>query len=136
MRIGDHEFGVEPPDLVLMRYRGTLSAPDFVRAMEWLRTQAGDWPHMLVLVDVSELTTIPAETRKVVPDATSWMNMRGISFYGAGFAVRTVSMMLVKVINLVRGTDNPPHYSSDEAEGRLWIEQRRTELAQQQERRA
>lgn len=136
MRIGDHEFGFEPPDLVIMRYRGTLSAPDFARGMEWLRTQCSDWPYMLLLVDVRELTTIPADTRKIVPEATSWMPMRGIAFYGAGFAVRTVSMMLVKVINLVRGTDNPPHYSNEEAEARAWIEERRAELAQQQERRA
>ena len=136
MRIGDHEFGFEPPDLVIMRYRGTLAAPDFTRGMEWLHGHCGDWPHMVLLVDVSELTTIPPDTRKIVPEATSWMPMRGISFYGAGFAVRTVSMMLVKVINLVRGTDNPPHYSNDETAARSWLDERRAELAREEGRPA
>ena len=128
-RIGEHEFEVEAPDLVVMRWRGALTLRDFTRGIDYLHSQCGDWRSMLLIADLSGMTAIPAEVRKVVPDQTAWMPMRGTVISGASFTIRTVAVMLLKIINLVRGTDNPTYYARDEHEARVWIEQRRRELA-------
>ncbi len=127
-KIADHEFEIEPPDTVVMRYRGRLTVPDFTRTITFLYEHCSTWPHMLLLVDLSRLEAIPADVRKIVPDVTGWMPMRGTVICGASFTIRTIAVMLLKMINLVRGTDNPSSYTNTEAEAREWIERRRIAL--------
>lgn len=129
-RIGEHEFEIDPPDVVIMRWRGALTPTEFSRGIEYLRGKCSDWPHMLLLADLSGVTTIPADVRRIVPELTSWMPFRGVVITGASFTIRTVAVMLFKVINLVRGADNPTHYASSEEDARQWLAQRRRELAE------
>lgn len=131
-RIGEHEFEIDPPDVVIMRWRGALTPAEFGRGIEYLRGKCSDWPHMLLLADLSGVTAIPADVRRIVPELTSWMPFRGVVITGASFTIRTVAVMLFKVINLVRGTDNPTHYASSEEDARVWLAQRRRELTEGQ----
>ncbi len=129
MKIGEHEFEIDPPDVVIMRWRGLLAPTEFGRGIEYLRGSCSEWPYMILIADLSGVASIPADVRRIVPELTSWMPFRGVAIVGASFTIRTVAVMLFKVINLVRGTDNPVHFKATEAEARAWIESRRLELA-------
>ena len=129
LRSGPHEVDIEAPDLVTLRWRGVLGPNDLVRAFEQLREHCSSWPHLLVVNDISKLESIPPDTRRVVPEATGWMPMRGVVMFGGSFAVRTLAMLLLKVVNLLRGGENPSHFVTTEEEARAWIEQRRRQLA-------
>lgn len=128
VRSGPHELQIEDPDLVTLRWRGVIGPTDLLRAFEQLHQHCGAWPHVLVVNDMSQLESIPPETRRVVPEATGWMPMRGVVMYGGSFAVRTLATLLLKVVNLVRGGENPSHFVTTEDDARAWIEQRRVAL--------
>lgn len=127
-KIGEHELDIEPPDTVIMRYRGRLGIVDFTRSIDYLHQHCSAWPHMLLIVDLSRLEAIPADVRRIVPDVTSWMPMRGTMICGASFTIRTIAVMLLKMINLLRGTDNPSDYFASEVDARVWLEKRRAAL--------
>lgn len=130
-RIGPHEVEIEEPYLVIMRWRGGLSAADVTAAFEYVGRHAVGWQHMLLYEDIAELGAIPAEVRRVVPGLTNALPLRGIAFVGGSFAHRTVVTLLLKVINLARKADNPSEFFADESAARSWLDARRAQLREE-----
>jgi hypothetical protein len=90
---------------------------------------------MLVMVDQSDLGSIPPESRKVAPELSARLPLRGIVVWGGSPVIRAISTLILKMINLLRRGDNPIASVDGEASARQWIEKRRMVLlADAQER--
>jgi hypothetical protein len=112
-----------------MATEGHVEKQDMIEMVDVLEKRIRDWPHVFLLVDQQKQTGISPEARKVIPEIASWVPYRGTAIYGGSFAMRVVSEMLMKMINLVRGMDNPTVFPKLEAEARAFIDKRRKELA-------
>lgn len=123
-----HELIIEEPDVAVMRWHGAMNPQQAIAMFDELKKHCASWPHVILLEDLRELEGLPADVRRVVPEVTRWVPMRGIAIIGAGFALRTVVILLLKMVNLTRGTDNPSEFFADEAAARAWIDGRRAEL--------
>jgi hypothetical protein len=104
--IGPHLFRFEPPDVGYLRYDGDVDG-DLAGAM----TKVGK---------------VSAEARKRSGQGAKDLNLRGVAVVGASAAIRIVSALVSRAIDLVNGNiDNPTRFFETERDARVWIAQRR-----------
>src|SRR5262245_51259546 len=99
---------VEPPDICVWRCVGYVSAAD-IRAMYDVQSQfAESKRYLLVLVDLTKIGAVPAETRKAAAERREVMPVRGTAFFGGSFHFRVVTKAVSTAIRLLfKPPDNP-----------------------------
>lgn len=123
--IGNHRIELREPDVGLLEWHGVVQPDQFRAMIAEIEVRCAGWPWMLIMVDQSDLGTIPPESRKVVPELSSRLPLRGIAVWGGSPIVRAVSTLILKMINLVRRGDNPIVTVDGEASAQRWIDKRR-----------
>ncbi len=123
---GPHRFCWEPPDLGHVVYSGYVDA-DMVQsfaaqARPFLLAQ----PLLFMLVDVTALTKISAEGRKMSAESSKGLQLRGVAIVGSSPSLRVVAGLVSRAVEILSGnTENPTRFFDRETEARDWIAHRR-----------
>ncbi|MDI1483433.1 hypothetical protein [Polyangium sp. y55x31] len=129
----ENEILTEEPDLVLIHFRGHVSADEARRLYDTqLRFSKGK-PHLFLILDVEEFGEMPAEARRVVingpKDRTPVAPILGCAFIGANFHTRVLGTMIFRAARLLRGVNTfPVHFCDTEAEARAFIDTLRRKI--------
>lgn len=127
---GDIIVRWEPPDLLLLTYKGHISLPILERAIAESNRHVGQAPYHLALIEVSQFVSMVPEGRKLAVDAAAESNIRGSALIGASFHIKVLGNLLMRAANLIyRDKDNPLIFCDNEAEARVWLNERRRVLA-------
>lgn len=115
----------EPPDLLLMQYRGHLTAAHIERAVAESKRCIGEQPYHIALLDISKLQGMTPEARKIAVASSDAVNIRGVAVIGASFHFKVLGRLLGRAAQLVyRAKDNPLEFFDSEAEARVWLKER------------
>jgi hypothetical protein len=127
-KVGAHTLRFEPPDILFLRPSGAMSGIEASEILDAFTQFAERRPCAFGLMDVSELGSITAETRRIV---IKWKRPRSsdMAVYGASFRHRVTLQLLSKAAQLL-GHDRPPtNFLETEREARAYLEERRRALA-------
>lgn len=115
----------ERPDLLLMQYKGHLTAAHIERAIAESKRHIGEQPYHIALLDVSTLQGLTPEARKIAVASSDDVNIRGVAVIGASFHIKVLGRLLARAAQLVyRAKDNPLEFFDSEAEARVWLKER------------
>jgi len=106
-------------------------APDELREAINRRVQeTTHWPYVLTVVDMRHQTEgLSGEARKVLSRRPqTGPAVRGIAIFGASYAMRTTTTLLMDVLDLGGENEAPCRFFDTEAEAMTWIEDRQTTL--------
>ena len=130
-RIGPHVVRFEPPDICVVRFGETLTAEEGRAIFEEELRVAEEHGPIFVLADFRGVRTITAEARKLSAELSSPPQILGVSNFGVTFQVRVLAKLVISLRRLARKPiDGLLQMSSNEAEARAWIAERRRERAQ------
>lgn len=127
IRIGPNEASFEEPDVLVFRYFGEMVPEEVIELHAKARDVCGTWPRAFNLVDLRK-ATLPAKTRKVIPESLKGIPLRGAAFLSGDFIMLTLGKMIGLMTNLTNKVDNPLSFHSEEEEARAWIARRREKL--------
>lgn len=127
IRVGPNEASFEAPDVLVFRYHGEMQPDEVIELHAKAREVCGHWPRAFNLVDLRK-ATIPAKTRKVIPESLRGIPLRGAAFVSGDLLLRTLGKMIGVMTNLTNKVDNPLSFHAEEEEARSWIAARRAEL--------
>lgn len=119
----------EPPDTTVWRFKGTISE-DGMRELTHLekRLIAG-FPYLLKLVDLRHAGNISPGARKAGAEKVHEVPVEGVAIFGANFAIRVLANLVIRAGCIMRGINTvPTMFFETEAEGRAWLERRRTQI--------
>jgi hypothetical protein len=133
--VGKHRVELREPDVGYLEWHGLVTPDEFRELVEEVATRCASWPWMLIMVDQSDLEAIPPESRKVAPELSARLPLRGIVVWGGSPVIRAIAMLIMKMINLLRRGDNPIASVADAASAQVWIEKRRLVLLADPEER-
>jgi hypothetical protein len=128
---GAHRMIHEPPDTVVLAGGGAVSGEEMAAMVQALAEWSRGMPFVLMLVDLSTVTSIPAEARRALTLHGKALPPRAIALYGGSFAIRVASTMMERASDLLsRGQkrDRWMHHAGDEAEARQWLAEMRGKL--------
>ncbi len=135
IRVGLNVAEFEPPDVLVLRYKGEMEPDAVIELHARARDVCGSWPRAFNLVDLRD-SSIPARTRKVIPESLKGIPLRGAAFITPSFFLRTLGKMIGVMTNATNKVDNPLSFHADEESARAWIARRREELDAEVERAA
>lgn len=130
------EYGIvqrwEPPDTMFAQYAGHLQVGDIRRAHAEVKASVQGCPYFLMLIDASRLTSVSGEARRAMAEnGETAKRLRGTAIVGASFHFRALGTMVARAVSLLnRHEDNPTRFFATEAEGRVWLAERRRTLSQ------
>ena len=127
IRVGTNVAEFEPPDVLVLRYRGEMEPEQVIELHARARDVCGSWPRVFNLVDLTG-SSIPARTRKVIPESLKGIPLRGAAFISPSFLLRTLGKMIGLMTNATNEVDNPLSFHADEETARAWIARRRQEV--------
>lgn len=128
-KVGEHILRFEPPDLAHVILSGDVSVRDMEGIGAYLRAHRAKGSHILAMVDLAAMGNVPPEARRTA--AVDKINplYRGMALYNANFRTRVLAKLLLGAMRLLSAEKTPIAFFRTEDEARLWIEQRRSELA-------
>ena len=129
VHFGPHLFRWEPPDLGHILYDGTVDGAMvnalYAQTRRFLLLQ----PRVFMLVDLTRLSRISAEARKLSAEGSKGLNLRGVAIVGASPLMRVVAGLVSRAVELMGNrADNPTRFFETEREARAWIAARRGSL--------
>jgi hypothetical protein len=125
-RAGEHLPRWEPPDVAFLAYIGDLDGDSAYQLSQVSRPFTLPTPYVLLLIDMSRVGKITPEARKCLTAGSRNVLLRGIAVCGASNAMRILSMLITRAVDVIYGyTDNPTRFFSNEAEARAWLVERR-----------
>ncbi|AUX47281.1 uncharacterized protein SOCE26_087990 [Sorangium cellulosum] len=128
-KIGEHTVGVgEDDDTLALNLRGDVAPEQVQQFFDFMESWSAGRGYVLVTGDVSQLGTISAEARKLVSRHARRVPIRGVVYYGASFAAKLISTLVVSGYSFVTGADISLHFVDDAAEARVWLAKRRAQL--------
>jgi hypothetical protein len=116
----------EEPDITFTRFIGDVSEDDMRRIFaEWQRLIVGK-RYTFHLIDLSRMTRLSPEARKVARDVRSESLTRATVMFGASWQLRALLTIFLRAVNLLRGnTDNPVAFFDTDSQARVWLAERR-----------
>ncbi len=76
---------------------------------------------VLVLCDTHRTGTISPSARKVMANEMRAVRFDAIAIFGASFAVRVISTLAAKSVQILTQQSYPVHFFDTEAEARAWL---------------
>ena len=76
---------------------------------------------VLVLCDTRRTGTISPSARKVMANEMRAVRFDAIAIFGASFAVRVISTLAAKSVQILTHQSYPVHFFDTEAEARAWL---------------
>ena len=124
----------EPPDTMFARYVGQLDVVHLRKAQIEVKDSQQGLPYFLILIDVSQLSSISSEARRTMTEnGETARNLRATAIVGASFHFRALGTMVARAVAILnRQVDSPTRFFSTEAEARVWLAERRRSLASNQ----
>ena len=128
MQIGSHSVSLDG-DVLKLKLRGTF-LPDELRAVLQLAEQLiATKGHYFTIVDLSELATVPAETRRLSVEWARSYRIGANACFGGSDATRILIALAMNSICLLTGTAAPVAFFATEQESSAWIAKQRGKLA-------
>lgn len=132
---GPHVFRWEPPDLGCLVYDGYVDGAMVKSLAAQTREFLLGVPRVFMLVNVSRLTRITAEARKLSAENSKGLNLHGVAIVGASPLMRVVAGLVSRAVELLREhRDNPTRFFENERDARAWFAVRRGEMEQSAQR--
>lgn len=129
LHFGPHVFRWQPPDLGHVIYDGQVDGPMVASLNAQSRRILLGRPRLFMLVDVTKLTKITSEGRKLAAQGSQDLNLRGVAIVGASASIRIIAGLVGRAVELLSGsTNNPTRFFETEREARTWIAARREEV--------
>lgn len=129
LRFGPHVFRWEPPDLGHVIYDGQVEGPMVASLNDQTHRILLGRPWLFMLVDVTKLTRITSEARKLAAQGSKDLNLRGVALVGASASIRILAGLVSRAVELLgNNTNNPTRFFESEGEARAWIAARRAEV--------
>jgi hypothetical protein len=126
---GSHVFRWEPPDFGYIVYDGYVDGPMVASFSTQSRPILLGKPWIFMLVDVTKLTKITSEGRKLSAQGSKDLNLRGVAIVGASPSMRVIAGLVSRAVEILGGsTNNPTRFFENEREAHAWIATRRSEL--------
>jgi hypothetical protein len=129
MTPGMSSISFEQPDTTVWRFVGDVSE-DGMRALTLREKQLIEGvPYLLKLVDMSQAGNISAEARKAGAEKIHDVPVMAVAIFGANFTIRVLANLVIRAGCIMRKIDTvPTRFFETEAEGRVWLLSKRTEL--------
>jgi hypothetical protein len=131
-RIGAHTTWLEDPDLIVLRLAGDVSLDDAEEINRRHFELIGDREAIFLLVDMAGLGADTPAGRKLTSEALTRMPLRGLAVCHAHLEARVMAKMVITGAELFKTEETakfPVSFFDDEPPARVWIEERRKELA-------
>ena len=128
---GQQFTALELPDVLYMKLKGKVNLDECRQINRAHIEYAQDVPFFLYFIDLTELEDLPPDVRKEASATVKLLPVRGTVVFNAPLRAKVLARLLLTASNLFRrGPEvNPLIFVDSEAEGRTWIERRRSELA-------
>lgn len=129
VRVGNHLFRWEPPDLGYMTYTGDLDGDAATALSVESRQITTGKARIFLLVNMAKLGRVSKEARSHSAHGSKDLAIRGIAIVGASAYIRIIAGLVSRAVELMQSQkDAPTRFFATEAEGRQWIAQRRHAL--------
>ncbi|MDC3959060.1 hypothetical protein [Polyangium jinanense] len=124
--IGEHTATLEPPDLLVLTFRGVIRAPH-VAAYAALRTELlADQRYLLTLADLRRVEGVEPACRRSIA-AIRDERAQATAFVGGSFRFRVVAELIANAARVFAHRKLAFRFFPDEASARSWLtEMRRT----------
>lgn len=129
---GQQWTGLELPDIVFMTLQGKVTLEECQLLNEAHISFAKEVDHFFYIIDLAELDDLPANVRKEASETVKILPLRGTVVLNAPLRARVLAKLLLTAANLFkRGPEsNPVVFADTEADARVWIEKRRSQIAE------
>lgn len=122
LKVGDHRIVQEAEDLFVITYGRSIS-PEEMRALVDFEAETSQGKPIFLMMDFTRLTTISAETRKVVGDATKRVTFRAIGIFGASFHMKVTAKLVNVAIALFRSQPFPTEFFETREQTLAWFDE-------------
>ncbi|MDI1443498.1 hypothetical protein [Polyangium sp. 6x1] len=120
---------IERPDILHVTMRGTLDVAEAKPLLAAQLAAGAEWPHAIVLCDVSELSWMSMGARRAFAETRDVGPPRAIVVIGANAMLRTLADLLFRAVIALRPTHpSPTRFVRDLAEARAAIPELRRML--------
>ncbi|MDI1449044.1 response regulator [Polyangium sp. 6x1] len=125
---GSLDMTIEPPDLVVLKARGSVAHGSGKAALSRLEAWAGPRPYYLILFDMSETVDLDAAARDHMSAWARRVPPHAMAAFGADFHIQVVLEMVQRAVSKLSGKPLHRHFSQDEATARAWLDKMRPGL--------
>jgi hypothetical protein len=133
IRIGNHEVRVEG-DIVFTRWDGPATLDEIKAHHAVMERVIAEKGRVFNLIDMRGAHQPPPEARRWMAEWSTRFRVNAVAGFGASFAMRTISMLLVRAIRILRGSEGGPIvFVATEAEARAFLKSERARLHQARE---
>ncbi|MDI1480450.1 hypothetical protein [Polyangium sp. y55x31] len=124
--IGEHTATIEPPDLLILSFRGVIRAPH-VEAYAALRAELlADQRYLLTLADLRRVEGVEPACRRSIATIRD-ERAQATAFVGGSFRFRVVAELIANAARVFARRKLAFQFFPDEASARAWLaEMRRT----------
>jgi hypothetical protein len=121
---------LELPDLVYLRLRGTVTVEEAELINEAHLEFAGGLEYFFYLINVEDLSDLPAAARRKASEALKVLPIRGTVVCKAPLRARVLAKLLLTAASLFRKGEesNPVLFAETEDEARAMLEVRRRQV--------
>lgn len=127
--VGPNSVTFEPPDTTFVVFAESIDGTMMSQLLDHMVELARGEPYMLFIFDVTRLTSMSQEARKIMISNGHRLPPRVLSYFGASFTIRVIHELLMRAsARLGSGTNRFVHHSSDEKSARAWANEMRPVL--------
>ncbi|MDI1450985.1 STAS/SEC14 domain-containing protein [Polyangium sp. 6x1] len=128
LEIGPHRARFEPPDVIRVRWQGSMNADVFDTLFQWSDELLGGARHF-VISDMTHLDTVSPSARKAAATDPRSPRIAGIAIVGASAHMRALMGLFLKALELMygEGTFRRAFFDSED-EALAWVNAQRAEL--------
>ncbi|MRG97092.1 STAS/SEC14 domain-containing protein [Polyangium spumosum] len=124
--IGQHVATIEPPDLLVLTFRGVIRAPDVADYVALRADLLGGQPYLLTLADLRCVEGIEPACRRSIA-AIRDERAQATAFVGGSFRFRVIAELVAKAARAFAKRRLAFRFFAEEAAARAWLaEMRRT----------
>lgn len=110
----------EPPWLARLDFRDPVNAAEVESSLGVLRTWIARYDRVFVLLDMSGMTEIPTDVRRM--GVSIMVKYDALAIFGASFPVRVGATMLIKATQAIRkDLDFPVRFFLTQREALSWL---------------
>jgi len=130
-RPGAQMTALELPDIVHLKLSGEVLLDECKEINRAHAEFAEEVPYFFYMIDLSDLSNIPAAVRREASETVKTLPLRGTIIYNSSLRARVLGKLLLTAANMFRSgpNSNPVDFVDTEADARAWVDQRRKQIA-------